>query len=243
MSTIESIKHSIDKLTQSHDWLNEDPDFLFIAESATLLAEKRWPKFNAEYLPSPVVVNFFGGPGTGKSTMAATLFASLKKDTEKAELVTEFARDLVYSERIKLLKHNQLYVLAKQYERVQRLVGKADIVVTDSPLLLSNVYPEPDSTFDVEIFRVLVRYISSQFNNLNYYLPRPDEKMFIDMGRIHQSKEEASKYDSLILTELADAGVGVCILEDRTDVGVAKIRMEIEQAKELSRTWKNTVSD
>jgi adenylylsulfate kinase-like enzyme len=41
------------------------------------------------------VINLFGGPGTGKSTLAAALFTDLKMKGINAELVTEFAKDLV----------------------------------------------------------------------------------------------------------------------------------------------------
>lgn len=40
-----------------------------------------------------LVVNLFGGPGSGKSTGAAYVFARLKMLGYNAELVTEFAKD------------------------------------------------------------------------------------------------------------------------------------------------------
>ncbi len=43
-----------------------------------------------------LVVNLLGGPGSGKSTTAADVFARLKWQDINCELVTEFAKDLVW---------------------------------------------------------------------------------------------------------------------------------------------------
>ena len=44
------------------------------------------------------VINFFGGPGCGKSTTAAELFAKMKKANYKVELVHEVAKDFIWEE-------------------------------------------------------------------------------------------------------------------------------------------------
>ena len=56
-----------------------------------------------------------------------------------AELVTEFAKDKVWEES-KAVFQNQQYIFGKQYFRLTRLEGKVDVVVTDSPILLSAYY-------------------------------------------------------------------------------------------------------
>jgi len=87
-----------------------------------------------------LVINIFGGPGVGKSTLAAEVFAHFKKNKLNIELVTEYAKDLVWEERNNILK-DQLYILAKQNRRLERLRNKGiDVVVTDSPLLLGKIY-------------------------------------------------------------------------------------------------------
>lgn len=57
------------------------------------------------------VINFWGAPGSGKSTAAAELFVQMKKDGANIELTTEYAKDLVYSSRPVALfkKHNIKY--------------------------------------------------------------------------------------------------------------------------------------
>lgn len=80
-----------------------------------------------------LVVNFYAGPGTGKSTVAAHVFALLKWRGMNVEMALEYAKDKVWEESLAVLS-NQIYVLGKQIHRVNRLVGQVDIVLTDAPL-------------------------------------------------------------------------------------------------------------
>ena len=86
-----------------------------------------------------LVVNLYAGPGSGKSTTAAGVFFELKSRGINCELATEFVKDLVWEERHKAI-NNQVYIFAKQHHRVTRLLGEVDVIVTDSPLLLTLVY-------------------------------------------------------------------------------------------------------
>ena len=88
-----------------------------------------------------LVVNLFSGPGAGKSTIAAELFAKLKWEGIDCELVTEFAKELVWEQRHDTFR-NQIYIFGKQHQMVFRVLGKVDVVVTDSPFILSAVYDE-----------------------------------------------------------------------------------------------------
>jgi len=45
-----------------------------------------------------IVVNFFAPPGHGKSTFAALVFSKLKMLGVNCELVSEFAKDMVWEE-------------------------------------------------------------------------------------------------------------------------------------------------
>ena len=83
-----------------------------------------------------LVVNLFGAPGAGKSTGAAYIFSRLKLAGINAELVTEFAKDKVWEES-KAVFQNQAYIFGKQYFRISRVQDKVDVVITDSPILLS----------------------------------------------------------------------------------------------------------
>lgn len=94
-----------------------------------------------------LVVNLYGGPGTGKSTMAALLFARLKGLGVNCEIVMEYAKDLTWQESFNVLG-NQVYVFGKQQHRLWRLKGKVDVIITDAPLLHSMVYNKDNLALD-----------------------------------------------------------------------------------------------
>ena len=83
-------------------------------------------------MKNTLVVNLFGGPGCGKSTLMAGIFHQLKIQGYDCEMVTEFAKDIVWEERTELLKE-QIYVFTNQNYRLFRVNGKVDIIITDSP--------------------------------------------------------------------------------------------------------------
>jgi hypothetical protein len=133
-----------------------------------------------------IVINLLGGPGTGKSTTAAAVFSELKCRGVDCELSSEFAKDLVWEQRYDTFK-DQLYIFAKQAHRLFRLVGKVDVVITDSPLILTCFYGQNDQP----LCDFCIDYVS-RFNNLNYFLIR--EKEYNPNGR-NQTEAEARQID------------------------------------------------
>jgi len=139
-----------------------------------------------------VVINLFGGPGSGKSTTAAGLFFKMKTDNrvKSVELVTEFAKDMVYAGRTEELRDNQLYITAKQYGRMQRLVGKVDYIITDSPLVQSIMYT-PEDYF--HSFKQLVLEVYNSFDNFNVFINRVKEYKIYGRGQTEEESDLISK--------------------------------------------------
>ena len=87
------------------------------------------------------IINLFGPSGCGKSSGAAYIFSKLKMAGVSCELVPEYAKDKVWENNEEIFNPmNQVYIFGKQFYRISRLIGQVKYVITDSPILLSNVY-------------------------------------------------------------------------------------------------------
>lgn len=131
-----------------------------------------------------IVINLFGAPGSGKSTGAAYIFSKLKMNGVNAELVTEFAKDKVWEENAEVFK-NQAYLFGKQYFRMSRCDGKVDVIVTDSPLLLSAYYNK-SKVLGYEFDNVVSRVFQS-YRNVNFFIERV--KPYNPAGRLQTEAE------------------------------------------------------
>lgn len=142
------------------------------------------------------IINFVGGPGSGKSTQAAGLFYELKMRGRNVELALEYAKDLTWEERVQALT-NQPYIFGKQYQRLHRLLGKVEAIITDSPIILAHWY-----TKDYPMsFKQAIVDIFNSMDNINYYVERV--KKYDHNGR-SQTEDEAKKID-MDLRELLDS--------------------------------------
>lgn len=146
-----------------------------------------------------LVINLIGGPGSGKSTCASGIFYQLKKLGINCELALEFAKDKVWEESIKILD-DQLYVFGKQYHKLFRLNGKVDVIITDSPLLISILYNKTPS----EYFDKLVVEQYHTFNNVLFFINRAEN--YQTEGRL-QTKEESEGLDNIIKEILQDNNI------------------------------------
>lgn len=142
------------------------------------------------------VINFFGGPGSGKSTTAAYVFSQLKIQGYSCQYINQYAKDCVYQKRFQLLKHDQLYILAKQNHKLKMLEigGQIDFAIVDSPLLLSNIYGEYNQSIPKSFYQLALDYFHC-YNNLNFFIQR--NQKFESNNRIH-NYEQSLKIDNQI---------------------------------------------
>ncbi|MCL2344062.1 MAG: ATP-binding protein, partial [Firmicutes bacterium] len=150
-----------------------------------------------------LVVNFFAGPSAGKTTCAWEVAAELKKRNIVTEYVPEYAKELVWDGRRDLLDGSydkQLRILNEQAHRIDRLIGKVDVVVTDSPVLLQPAYCKENQA---EFEQAALRSFNSH-NNFNLFINRGEH--FEQAGRIH-NLAESRKVDGEVKDILARHGV------------------------------------
>lgn len=153
------------------------------------------------------IINLFGGPGAGKTTCAWEIAAALKKKGFVTEYVSEYPKELVWDgkpEKLIGTLENQTAIYEEQKRRVDRLIGKVDFVVTDSPTLLSLTYlKEPNIEFEDRISREFK-------DNNNFCMIVQRGKKFEEEGRVHtleQSKQIDEEIRQLLVREDIPFGV------------------------------------
>ena len=109
-----------------------------------------------------IIINLFAGPGSGKSTTCAGVFSKLKLAGVNCEMALEYAKDKVWENSLDVLD-DQIYVFGKQLHRIKCLKDKVDVIITDSPILLSIIYNKEESNY----FDDLIVEQFHKFNNLN----------------------------------------------------------------------------
>lgn len=185
------------------------------------------PNFN-EHLPvKPLtkVINFIGAPGSGKSTHAASLFAYMKQRGINCELISEYAKHLVWRENMGLLS-NQVYVFAKQYEQQERLRGKVDYIITDSPLLLNYYYNQQNAKHKrgqvLNSLGSLVFETWDTFDNIMFYVERT--KPYNPLGR-NQTSDESDQIGKELIAFLDNSSYPYTKINSNTDTGYVFARV------------------
>jgi nicotinamide riboside kinase len=149
-----------------------------------------------------IVVNFFGGPGSGKTTAAAKLFASLKHHDVDSILVGEFAQECILAGDSNALK-DQLWILANSHRRIRAAYQNSRVTIVDSPMLLSVMYAV---IYEIEMpfsFKELVLNLNNQFQNINILIERSGSSNHSMVGRVHSLSESIGidrKVESLLVT-------------------------------------------
>lgn len=144
------------------------------------------------------VLNLYGPPCAAKSTIAAYVFSMLKMNGINCELINEFAKDMSW-EKNESVMSDQLFMFANQWHKMYRCYGQTDLLITDSPLLLSPMY-NSDATIDWQ-FRNIVYAMDNKFFNINYLIKRVVK--YENAGRVHN--EEQSDEIAKNLKEMLDS--------------------------------------
>lgn len=147
-----------------------------------------------------IVINAFAGPGAGKTTSCLEVAEKLKKQGFVTEYVQEYAKELVYDNNLIMLDghyEHQFDILKEQVKRINRLYGKVDFILTDSPVLLNNTYLNEDkSTNNYVTYCENVKKIYTLYDNFNYFVER-DKSAFEEEGRIHNLEQSIVIDDEL----------------------------------------------
>lgn len=146
---------------------------------------------NLKGVKKTIVINAFAGAGAGKTTACHMIVAGLKKRGYVAEYVPEYAKDLVWDNKLEMLdgkEHNQFEILKEQLHRMDNKIGKVDFLVTDSPILLNQIYNQELTDY----YKEMLTSIHSDYSNFNLFVNRNMEE-FQQEGRIHNLTESLEK--------------------------------------------------
>jgi hypothetical protein len=173
-----------------------------------------------------VCVNFFAGPGAGKSTLAMRVASDLKDaGVRDCELITEYAKNKVWEQNWNALK-DQLYITAKQRYHMMSVAQHVDIIVTDSPLILGCIYGKDD------LLSPLIHREFQKFHNINIFLDRV--KKYNPVGRM-QTEAEASTLDTEVKAMLESNSYAYDVLPGSTRSSKAVLDIVFAKAPWLRR--------
>lgn len=172
-------------------------------------APKRAPRVlaNGSYATKKkqaTVVSFFGGPGAGKSTLAAGVFYDLKRRGVNVEFVHEFAKELTWENRMGTLS-NQTLILGQQFEMFRRCADQVDLIITDTSLLNSAIYCHNFGLPYAEEIEKLALQMYRSMDNFTFVVQRV--LPWVQTGR-YNTEEEGDVVARKVRAKCADYGLG-----------------------------------
>lgn len=158
-----------------------------------------------------LVINLIGGPCSGKSTVAAELFARLKKMGIHSELVSEYIKEHIYDENNNII-NDQIFLFSNVLHRLKNKLNKVDVIVHDGSLLLNINYDKDNNNKLHDL--IISEY--KKFNNIDFFIKRGNIE-FEDYGRIH-NYEQSLELDEKIKQLYNNYGANFIEVESRDAV-------------------------
>lgn len=146
-------------------------------------------------------INFFGGPGVGKTTLASRVFVMLSQAGRSVAQVQEVVKQSVYAKR--KVKGWDCVLTASQQLNAEYLPLNYGIhrIVSDSPLLLQAVYAQHYGCPVAKQISAMCFEFELEYPSVNFLVQRCFP--FESEGRFQADEGEALEIDDLIETGIA----------------------------------------
>lgn len=188
-----------------------------------------------------MLVSFVGSPCSGKTTVAALLFAALKDSGVAAEFLPEQARLYIAEKRVatSLAPHDivalsqidQVTILLRQLQVEQTMLtacGPNVIIVTDSSPLNSLLYMSKETRDETAVKEAVQKHL--RMAGLTFWVKTVTPPLELDPNRVH-SLETSLQLDPLVPLIMSDnvgANFKMIPLEgtshERTAIALAYVR-------------------
>lgn len=146
-------------------------------------------------------LNLYAGPGVGKTTAMASVFAELKHMRINAEMAVEYSKELVWHQ----MDFDQEKIFRVQARRMS-IARHTDLVVSDGRLLQQLVYVEEEELQR----RIIAEY--ARYDNIDVLLKRSDSMPYDPKGR-YSDEATARVLDEEIEAMLKRLGVSFVRLQ------------------------------
>jgi len=174
------------------------------------------------------IINLYGGPGVGKSSTAADLYSISKKNDINTELVREYVKNWVWEGR-DIRPGDQVYIAAKQSKLERVCFGRVNLIITDSPMLLTHYYEDKyDDTFPV-CEGIIKKHaeLAERYGYISEHIFLNRVKKYNPLGR-YQNEEEAKEIDRELKNLLTSQGYKFHIVEGSTSAATEIYKLIIE---------------
>jgi adenylate kinase family enzyme len=153
-------------------------------------------------------INFWGGPGAGKTSMASLLYGKMKAKGYKVHFSEESVNSWIYQGRVPPEGYDDLLLFAQQIHAEEvclnpRKAGAkrpraaaADYIVTDCPPLMCCVYNQRRQVPYHDHLVKIALYYEEEYPSLNIFVER--SASYDKRGRFH-TRQEAKAIDRVML--------------------------------------------
>jgi len=165
-------------------------------------------------------INIMGGPGCGKSTAAAYVFSSLKKEGYSIEFVDEYVKSWAYEKRV-ISSFDQAYIFMQQLRKEYLVLNNDDgCIVTDSPLNVSICYAKQFGFKKWHCLQEIADEFEKEYPSINICLSR-DDCEYKNSGR-YQNIDEAIIMDNVIKDHIVNVGLDFCSIKYNDHQGMVE---------------------